>query len=425
VPIYRLLLSLAFPVMLLRLLLRLLHGQESTTALAERLGGGDGIRPKGPLIWLHGASNGELTSARGLIEALLAARPEATLLVSANTATGRAMVAGWQLPRLIAVQAPLDHRLVLARFFGHWRPDLLLVIENEFWPNRLSMAAARGLPVVLAGARISARSARRWARLPGISPAIRALSWVSPQDSASAAGFAALGVAPDRIGAVLDLKAAAPLLPGPLPADHAQFAALMPRDKTVLAASTHSGEDEIILEAFIRARAIDPELRLILAPRHPDRGDRLAALIAVAGVPFSRRSAGEAPQEAVYLADTLGEMALWYALAGVTFIGGSLVTKGGHTPFEPARWHSALLHGPDDGNFRAAYAALHAAGAIETVTDTGSLAAAILRLTADPASQQAQAEAARAALATLGQDLAPLVDRISRALAPAEPTLRA
>ncbi|MGO4851623.1 3-deoxy-D-manno-octulosonic acid transferase [Phaeovulum sp. W22_SRMD_FR3] len=415
-PIYRLLLSLAFPVLLLRLLLRRLRGQETAQALAERLGGSTLPRPQGPLIWLHGASNGEVTSARGLIEGLRQARPEATLLISTNTATARAMVMGWDLPGVIAVQAPLDHRGLLARFFAHWRPDLLVVIENEFWPNRLAMARAHGVPVVLVGARISARSARRWARLPGIAPAIRALSWVSPQDSASAAGFVALGVAADRIGPVLDLKAAAPLVPGPLPEDHARFAALLPRAKTVLAASTHPGEEEIVLEAFERARQTDPALRLILAPRHPDRGPRLAALIAAKGLPFTRRSAAEAPQQAVYLADTLGEMPLWYALAGVTFVGGSLVAKGGHTPFEPAAWHSALLHGPDDANFRAAYAALRAAAAAECVTDAPSLAAALTRLTADPALQASRAAAAHDALSALGQDLTPLVTRITQTL---------
>ena len=415
-PLYRLLLSLAFPVLLLRLLLRRLRGAETAQALAERLGRGTLPRPKGPLIWLHGASNGEVTSARGLIAALRQARPEVTLLISTNTATAYAMVSGWDLPGVVPVQAPLDHRGVLARFFAHWRPDLLVVIENEFWPNRLAMAGARGLPVVLVGARISARSARRWARLPGIAPAIRALSWVSPQDTASAAGFAALGVTADRIGPVLDLKAAAPLVPGPLPGDHARFAALLPRAKTILAASTHPGEDEIVLEAFDHARAQDPALRLILAPRHPDRGDRLAALIAARGLPFNRRSAGEAPQNPVYLADTLGEMPLWYALAGITFVGGSLVAKGGHTPFEPAAWHSALIHGPDDANFRAAYGALHRAAAADRVHDAADLAEAILRLSADPALQARRAAAAHAALAALGGDLEPLIARITRDL---------
>lgn len=415
-PFYRLLLSLAFPVLLLRLLLRRLRGRETAQALRERLGGGTTPRPAGPLIWLHGASNGEVTSARGLIEAVRLARPQTTLLITTNTATARAMVTGWDLPGVIAVQAPLDHRGVLTRFFSHWQPDLMVVIENEFWPNRLAMAGMRGLPVILVGARISARSARRWARLPGMSPAIRALRWVSPQDSASAIGFAALGVAKDRIGPVLDLKAAAPLMPGPLPDDHGRFAALLPRAKTILAASTHAGEEEVVLEAFERARRLDPALRLILAPRHPDRGDRLAALITAKGLPFTRRSAGEAPLEAVYLADTLGEMPLWYALAGVTFVGGSLVAKGGHTPFEPAVWHSALLHGPDDANFRAAYAALRAAAAAETVTDAPSLAAALTRLTADPALQAERAAAAHAALAALGEDLTPLTARITRTL---------
>jgi 3-deoxy-D-manno-octulosonic-acid transferase len=219
----------------------------------------------------------------------------------------------------------------------------------------------------------------------------------------------------ERIGPVLNLKAAAPATggAGALPG--------FPRGDTVLAASTHPGEEGLVLEAFVAARVARPGLRLILAPRHPDRGDEVARQIAAQGLDFARRSRGEAPEPArpVYLADTLGEMALWYAAAGVTFVGGSLVAKGGHTPFEPEAQGSAILHGPDTANFTAAYAALDAGEGAVQVADADALSRAFGAL-ADPAAQAAMAARATAALAPLRADvdLQAVIDRIAR-LAPA------
>ena len=152
---------------------------------------------------------------------------------------------------------------------------------------------------------------------------------------------------------VIALKAAAALRDA-APLDTTGFPAFADRASTVLAASTHEGEDEAIVQGFAAARATRPDLRLILAPRHPRRGPRIAALLERAGLAHATRSAGEVPgpDSAVYLADTMGEMALWYRLAGITFVGGSLVDAGGHTPFEPAGAGSAILHGPHVGNFR-------------------------------------------------------------------------
>jgi 3-deoxy-D-manno-octulosonic-acid transferase len=400
------------PVLIAAALGRRLLGRDRGADLAERLGGGPPVPPGA--VWLHGASVGEVQSARPLIAALA---PRG-VLVTSNTASGRDRVAGWRLPGVTARLAPVDAGPVLRRFVGRHRPRALVLLEGDLWPGRILAARARGLPVIMVSARISARSAARWARLPGlIRPLMAQVDALFPQDDASANRFRALGLPGDRIGTTLNLKATAEVAPAvPLPG--------FPRADTVLAASTHPGEEEVVLDAFAAARASRPGLRLILAPRHPVRGDQVAALIAARGLPFARRSAGDPPDPGrpVYLADTLGEMALWYAAAGVTVVGGSLVPKGGHTPFEPAAAGSAILHGPDTANFADAYGALAAAqGAVE-ITDAASLALALSGLS-DPAAQAALAERASAALAPLraGADLTPVLDRLA-ALAPCQPS---
>ncbi len=395
--LYRLLLSLVAPAILARLLWQRLRGRAAPGDLTERLGASG----HGPAdLWLHGASNGELASVRGLAAALVAARPGLRLRVTANTATARAMVAGWGLPGVSAALAPLDLRWVLARFLSRTRPGLLVVVENEFWPNRLTACAARGIPVAVVGARMSGSSARGWRRFPGLTRRVlAAIRFLSAQDPGSEARFRALGLPGDRIGPVVNLKAfVAPLVPED---EQARLAPLFPRDRTLLAASTHECEEEAVIAAFARLHAADASWRLILAPRHPRRGDAVAALIGAAGLGHARRSRGAVPgpDMPVLLADTMGEMALWQALAGVAFIGGSLVDRGGHAPFEAAAQDVVILHGPHVANSAAAYAALDAAGGALRVTDADTLAAAVAGL--DAAARDRMTQAARAALARL------------------------
>ena len=212
-----------------------------------------------------------------------------------------------------------------------------------------------------------------------------------------------LGLPRRRIGPPLNLKAAVRLAAGD-DAPLRPLAAALPYSGTLLAASTHAGEEIVVLDAFARMRRADPRLRLILAPRHPQRGDEVAALVRAAGLTLAQRSKDQAPtpDTAVYLADTLGEMASWYRLAAVTFVGGSLVPKGGHTPFEPAQFSSAILHGPDVANQSDAYRALADAEAAVEIDDAASLAAAARRLLADRDGRRAMAARATAALAALG-----------------------
>ncbi|KAB2882289.1 MAG: 3-deoxy-D-manno-octulosonic acid transferase, partial [Albidovulum sp.] len=270
-------------------------------------------------------------------------------------------------------------------------------------------------PISVINARISERSFRGYRRLP------RALRWLLPaaaaicaQDEASATRLAELGVPADRLRMTGNLKF--DNIPTRV-AGMREKLGIATDEWVLVGASTHEGEEAVVLAAFHMARAARPDLRLILAPRHPRRRAEVEAAIRAAGLAFATRSAGAEPDPAlpVYLADTLGEMDRWYAGAGMTFVGGSLVDRGGHTPFEPAAHGSAILTGPHVANAVPAYAALLAAGGAVEVTDAASLAEAILRL-AGPQAQARQAEAATRALApfTAGPAIAAFLVALSR-----------
>lgn len=384
--LYRLVMALALPVALAATFLGMARGRLPRGALRERLGLAGGPAD----LWVHGASVGELASVRGLVARMVAARPGLRVVVTSNTATARALVAGWGMPGVEARLAPFDALGGSARVLRRWRPGLLVVVENELWPGRLAAARAAGVPVAMVGARMSERSAARWQKLPGLArQVLGGLALVSPQDEGSQARLLDLGVVPGRMDGVLNLKAGvAPVqgVEGPVP-----------RARCLLAASTHEGEEALALDAFAARR--DRFDLLILAPRHPERFDAVAREIAARGWPVRRRSGAEAVAGPIYLADSLGEMALWYGTAGVTLVGGTFAERGGHTPFEPVAAGSVVVHGPSVTNHAAAFAALDAAGAA-VPCDADGLAGALAGL--DAAAQARMAGAARAALAAPG-----------------------
>ncbi|MEO0829861.1 MAG: glycosyltransferase N-terminal domain-containing protein, partial [Pseudomonadota bacterium] len=324
-PLYRLLITLFAPVMALSTALRMLRGAETLADLEERVGGGTAdtristalVRRR---IWLHCASLGEANSARPLIEALLKQAPGCEILVTTNSTSGRAAVVGWHLERVEARLAPFDLRWCVGRFLDAHRPTALVGVENELWPNRMVLAEIRGLPIAFVAARLSARSAKRWHVMGGVARAVLTrVTLLSAQDDASEARLLALGLPEDRLVPKLSLKALA-ALSTPDQAKLDRYGKVFARGQTVLAVSTHPGEEEAVLEGYTAARAKRPGLMLILAPRHPDRGTAVASLLERANLNFRVRSMGEEPAPGidVYLADTLGEVALWYALAGQT-----------------------------------------------------------------------------------------------------------
>jgi 3-deoxy-D-manno-octulosonic-acid transferase len=381
--LYRLLTTLALPLLVLQVLIWQMHGRLPRGALRERLGLGPargGGATAAPAIWLHGASNGELTSARWIIEQLRAQLPGLQLLVTSNSATGRKMVENWQMAGVTAALAPFDAGRATGRVLARWRPSALIIVENELWPGRISAAHKAGVPVMVVGARLSARSAGRWQRFaPGMMRRLlEGLDFVSAQDGGSEARLVGLGLPNDRLGPRLSLKAQgrnAAAAPPP-------FDPPAPRSLCLLAASTHAGEDAPILDAFIAARNAGMFRHLILAPRHPRRAGDITALIAERGLTVAQRSLGEVPGAAssVYLADTMGEMDHWFAMAGVTVLGGTFAEVGGHTPWEPVIHGSALVHGPSVFNNAEAFAALDASGGTIALSDIGQLRDALLRL---------------------------------------------
>ena len=425
--IYRALTAAAAPIVVRYLDARCRRGKEDRVRLGERFGVASAIRPPAPLVWVHAASVGETGSVLALVERIVAERPAIEVLMTTGTVAAARLLHS-RLPARTRHQfVPVDLPRAVERFLDHWRPDLAIWVESELWPNLVLATHRRGIPMLLANARLSARSVARWRPLPGlVRPLLRAFALCLAQDEVQAARFRQLGA--DPVSSVGDLKSAA----APLDADPAALAPLQRQAAgrpVWLAASTHAGEEEIAAAAHVRIAPQHAGLLTILAPRHPVRGPGIAEMLRSQGLRTARRAAGEAidADTDVYLADTLGELGLFFRLSGIAFIGGSLVRKGGHNPFEAARLDCAIVHGPDMTNCAAMAGALDAGVGALTVTDAESLAAAVSRLLGDPAARAEQASAAaRIAAANSGaldavlRRFAPWLDALAPVVAMAE-----
>jgi 3-deoxy-D-manno-octulosonic-acid transferase len=381
--VYRALTSPLPPLALLYLRRRQRRGKEDGSRLRERRGLAGVPRPAGPLLWIHAASVGEATAMLQLIERLLATRPGLEILVTTGTVASAQLLEA-RLPRRARHQfVPVDLPGWVGRFLDHWRPDIALWVESELWPNLVLATSARGTAMMLVNARMSARSYRRWRRWPGlIGPVLGAFAQCLAQDPEQAARLSRLGAR--EVVAIGDLKAAG----APLPVDQVQLRRLrgaIGLRPLWLAASTHDGEEAVAAAVHSRLADRHPGLLTIIAPRHPKRGDAIEQRLVAEGWRVARRGRGEPidPDTDIYLADTMGELGLFYSLAGIAFVGGSLLPKGGHNPFEAARLGCAVLHGPDMSNCTGMAAALAAVGASESVTGPGELARAVSVLLAD------------------------------------------
>lgn len=376
---------------------RLRRGKEDPARIGERRGIPGLPRPHGPLVWFHAASVGESVALLPLVEAMRDVRPDLALLVTTGTVTSAETMAR-RLPEGVMHQfVPVDRPAWVRRFLAHWRPGLGIWVESDLWPTLVTEAGRAGMRLALVDARMSDAAFRRWRRAGRLArPLFMAFGLVLASSAAQADRFRQLGCPDVRF--VGNLKAAG----APPPVDAAAVAALseaIGARPAWLAANTHPGEDAVVLDAHALLAASRPGLLTILAPRHPVRGDEIAALAAARGLRVARRSAGALPDAEcdVYLADTLGEMGTLYAVAPVTFLAGSLAPVGGHNPVEPAQAGTALLLGPLMPNNREAADALLAAGAARPVSDAATLAAAAGELLADPATAATMAEAGRAA----------------------------
>lgn len=378
---------IAEPPLRLMLTRRVRLGKESRARLPERRGIDLTPRPPGRLLWVHAASVGETISVLPVLTELARRDASLTLLLTTGTLTS-AEIAQARLPAgALHRFVPLDVPRWISRFLDHWRPTAACWVESEIWPNTLAAAAARDIPLALLNARMSARSFTRWQRAGGFARRQFArfhLIWA--RSAEDAARFAVLAGHP--VSAPGDLKFAA----APLPADAAELAALgalLAATPVLVAASLHPGEDTIIAEAHRRLLVAHPTLITVIIPRHPRRGDAMAAAHAI-----SRRSRADPIRPGtLYLADTLGELGLFYRLARCAFIGGSLVPHGGQNPLEAARLGCPVAIGPHTDNFAQACAVLRDAGALTDVTDAASLADWARAMVDDPTVHAAAAAA--------------------------------
>ncbi|MDZ7629720.1 MAG: glycosyltransferase N-terminal domain-containing protein [Parvularculaceae bacterium] len=382
---------------------RLEAGKEDAARLSERRGETARARGAGPLVWLHGASVGESLSVLPLVERLTAREAALSALVTTGTVTSAKLMAERLPPAALHQFAPLDHPKFVARFLRHWRPDMALFVESEFWPNLLLQTRAASPFMALVNGRVSPKSFESWSRRPKtIRYLLSQFDILIAQDRQNAERLSILsGRAVPAFG---NLKNAA----APLPADADALAALktaIGERPVLLAASTHPGEDSAVIAAARLLLADLPRLLVIVAPRHPARGAEVETLAARAGLKTARRASGDAlaPDTALYVADTLGELGLFYRVAGAAFVGGSLVDKGGHNPLEPARLGPAILSGPHVFNFAETYADMRSAGGAAFVRNERELAAAARRLFADETTRSAMAAAALHAAQASGE----------------------
>jgi 3-deoxy-D-manno-octulosonic-acid transferase len=416
---YRTMTSLARPAVPLLLNLRDRRGKEEPARRHERLGRPVAPRPQGRLVWFHAASVGETNAVLPLMAALGEQRPSLSFLLTTGTVTSARLAAERLGPRALHQYAPLDAPEYVRGFLEHWRPDLGIFTESEIWPNLILESSARGIPLALVNARMTRRSYRRWRASPGFArPLFGRFSLVLAQNDALARRFRALGAT----GAVVagNLKIDTP----PPPVNAADLERLRPALEgraLLMAASTHEGEDAIVADAHRELRRSLPDLCTIIAPRHPERGQAIAEMLRSQGLSVARRSLGALPERSsdAYVADTIGELGMLYALAPVAFIGGSLVDRGGQNPIEAVRQGAAVLTGPHWQNFSDTYRALISHRAAIVVRSAPELAGAAGRLLADQAELGRMRTRASTALAALSGALPRTVEALLRYL-PAE-----
>ena len=419
--LYRAATTLAGPLVHVYMRRRLARGKEDPARLGERYGVASQPRPEGRLVWLHAASVGESLSLLPLVEALGSDEPHLNVLVTSGTVTSAQLLAERLPAGVIHQYNPVDRPTWVARFLDHWRPDLALYVESELWPNLLGQTQARGIPTGLLNARMSEASYRNWLRLPWlIRPLMADFHFCLAQNPNQAERMAALGARdPKPLG---NLKCAAKALH----VDEAELARLrepVQGRPLWLAASTHPGEEDAAAQAHQELAERHPGLLTVIAPRHPERGDEIAGALRGRGLAVARRSRGDELHGDidVYLADTLGEMGLFYRLADIAFVGGSLTPVGGHNPIEPARLGCAVLHGPDMRNFAEVAEDLAEPGGSWQVRDVAGLIRALDRLLREPDTRAHQARAAADVAQAQAGVLQDVLEALEPVLAPLRP----
>lgn len=410
---YRALSALGGPAIRIYLNKRLARGKEDGTRFNERLGQPELARPEGSLVWMHGASVGESLSMLPVIEEIVARANAPTVLVTTGTVTSARLMRERLPEGAIHQFVPVDRIPYVRGFLDHWKPDIAFWWESELWPNLVTETHHRGIPMILVNARMSPPSFAKWQRWPSFARAlIGRFDLVLAQTDSDAERFKTLGAREsERMG---NMKFAVP----PLPCDEGTLAEIRSRmglRPVWLAASTHEGEEAIAWSVHQKVSQHHPELLTIIAPRHPDRGSEIAEMLRSEGAVVAIRSNSEpvTPETNVYLADTMGELGLFFRLSPIVFMGKSLVNAGGQNPIEPARLGAAVICGPHTFNFEEITKLMINAGGLEVVDDADGLADAVARDLTDPGRAQARAKAAYDYALEQSQVLDRFMDRIS------------
>lgn len=400
----------AAPMLLRR---RILRGKEHSERTDERLGYSSKARPEGTLVWVHGASVGECVAALPLIDALIETT-KCKVLITSGTVTSAKVMHDRLPPGVIHQFVPIDTPAATTRFLDHWNPQVGLFVDSDIWPNLVLGARERGVKLALVNARMSQRSYEswRWVRSTA-SELLSSFGICFAQDEEIGARFRALGTPDVRV--IGSLKADAPVLPADMKKLDALRKAIGTRP-IFLASQTHSGEEETILPAHDALRRSFPDLLTIIVPRHPERGGDIAMLCGTR--PSLRRSAGALPDAstAVYIADTMGELGIFYRLVPFCFVGGSLIRHGGQNPLEPAKLDCAVLTGPHTFNFTTAYEAILGAQGTGRVNSTTEICTVVSKLLGNPAEARRLGEAAAEGARSLGGAVAKTVDAVVKML---------
>ncbi|WP_285426749.1 lipid IV(A) 3-deoxy-D-manno-octulosonic acid transferase [Pseudomonas sp. efr-133-TYG-103a] len=419
--LYTFLFHLGLPFIALRLWLRARKAPAYAQRIGERFAFGLPAMQRGG-IWVHAVSVGESIAAAPMIRALLTRYPQLPVTITCMTPTGSERIQSMfaNEPRVQHCYLPYDFPWAASRFLDHVQPKIGVIMETELWPNHIHQCAKRGIPTVLANARLSERSARGYARFARLTrPMLAEMSLIASQTQVEAQRFLDLGARAESVVVTGSIKFDLTIDPQLLARAEQQREAWGLVQRPVwIAASTHAGEDEVVLSAHRDVLQSHPDALLIVVPRHPERFGSVFELTRQQGFSSVRRSTGDPVTQAtsVLVGDTMGELLFLYALANIAFVGGSLVPNGGHNLLEPAALDKPVLSGPHLFNFLEIAAMLRGAGALEEASDSAALAASVRRLIEHPEAAKAMADAGLAVMKANQGALQKLLNGIGRLL---------
>jgi 3-deoxy-D-manno-octulosonic-acid transferase len=413
--LYTTLFFVCIPLLIVRLIWRGFSTPAYWQRWAERFGFGSNFNHDAPIIWIHAVSVGEVEACRPLVKQLQTEFPSHKLLITTMTPTGSERVKLLFENSVFHCYLPYDLPFAIQRFLNRTNPEFGIIMETEIWPNLLLCCQKRNIPLVLANARLSERSAKGYARFAQfIKTILHSLPLIAAQSQDDRQRFIELGAKSENVHAIGNLKYEM-TLPASLTEQADAMRHIWGRNRPVwVAASTHDGEEEMVINASRQVRAHFPDLLLIIVPRHPQRFDRVATLANKAGFKTLRRSEQQAcPADVqILIVDTMGELPLFYAASDVAFVGGSLVPHGGHNILEPAALGRAIVTGPHYFNFNEITTDFLAAKAVIEVSDTQSLAETTIELLQNPQQRAQMGEAARQLIASSQQASTHLINLI-------------